>query len=999
LTLTAARTLGRSLPADLRAAGPSAWGRYAAVLLGVGACYFALARGGLALASINPSASPVWPPTGLALAAVLLCGYRVWPAIFAGAFAANATTAVSAEIALPIALGNTLEALVSGALLRRWSGGLATFETPLGVVRFAAVTVAPGALISATVGVGSLALAGLAELGQAGSIWLTWWLGNATGALVLTPLIVLWALTPQASLKGRTLIAPAAVYAVAAVVGAVAFSPLSEPTIWRGPLSFLAVLPLVLAALRCGVRDTATVAFILAAFAVWGTAMDGGPFARSTLNDSFLLLLAFIISTSFPSLVLSADVATRKRVEQTLRAAHATLDGNVRERTEALNQAVAALQSEVEDRRQVEAQLREQQVHLLEAQRLADVGSWSWDVKQNRVTWSDQLHAIYGTTPQDFIGTVEDYLGRVHPEDRPRVQEALAEVLKSGSEFQIDERIMRPDGTTRHLRSTGKVVRDESGSAVRMLGVCQDVTERKNAELALRESEQRYRLLVESAHDHAIFMLDPCGRIVSWNSAAERLYGYSAQEVIGREFSMFLTDDDRGDGVARQILTRAAETGKFETEGWRVRKDGSRFWASSVIDAIHDQDGTLVGFVKIMRDFTERRRTQAAIEETREKLAQAQKMEAIGQLTGGIAHDFNNLLMIVSGHAQILRRGLTDPQKLRAVEAIAAAASRGESLTRQLLAFARRQPLSPVVVDLAERIEAVREMLARSLRGDIEFRCDLEPGLWPVEVDASELELALVNIALNARDAMPDGGRIVLTGRNVCLRRGESPGELIGDHVAVAVSDTGCGIPRDVLPKVFEPFFTTKSVDKGTGLGLSQVYGFAQQSRGAVSIDSELGRGTTVTIYLPRSLKTPSTSIPTKAPQPGTAVGTILVVEDNSEVAQVTAALLQQLGYGVIHANSAAEALTRLAGGGIDLVFSDIVMPGAMDGIALAREIRARHPDIPVLLTSGYSDVAHHADSEFAIMRKPFQLASLDQAVRTTLQGSRAPLARTTDQA
>jgi nitrogen-specific signal transduction histidine kinase/CheY-like chemotaxis protein len=387
----------------------------------------------------------------------------------------------------------------------------------------------------------------------------------------------------------------------------------------------------------------------------------------------------------------------------------------------------------------------------------------------------------------------------------------------------------------------------------------------------------------------------------------------------------------------------------------------------------------------ICHDVTERHETQIALDEAREKLAQAQKLEALGQLTGGIAHDFNNLLMIVSGHAQILRRGMSDERQLRAVEAIATATSRGESLTRQLLAFARRQRLSPVVVDLKQRIEAVRDMLGSSLRGNVTLDFELPDGLWPTEVDVGELELALVNIAVNARDAMPDGGKIELSVRNITVTPGGPPSGITGEFVAIRMEDTGTGIPPDVLPRVFEPFFTTKTVGKGTGLGLSQVYGFAHQSGGTVTIESRPGRGTAITIYLPRSHKPVAKIPPAGDPQnakPGH--GTVLVVEDNAEVAEVTAGLLAQLGYRVIPVESATEALARLEDVAVDLVFSDIVMPGPMDGLALAREIRTRHPHVPVLLTSGYTDLAPGTEVEFRILRKPFELATLESAVHET---------------
>ena len=321
-------------------------------------------------------------------------------------------------------------------------------------------------------------------------------------------------------------------------------------------------------------------------------------------------------------------------------------------------------------------------------------------------------------------------------------------------------------------------------------------------------------------------------------------------------------------------------------------------------------------------------------------------MEALGQLTGGIAHDFNNLLMIVSGYAQILQSRLSEQKDMQAVEAIRAAANRGERLTRQLLAFSRRQQLTPVVVDLRQRIGAVRDMLVPSLRGNINLICDIEDKIWPVEVDLGELELALVNIAVNARDAMPDGGTITLSARNVVLKPGSAAGSLAGEFMALAVIDTGSGMPPEVLQRVFEPFYTTKPVGKGTGLGLSQVHGFANQSGGAVTVSSEPGRGTVVTIYLPRSATAEAVNAGDGAAANGEAThGTVLVVEDSRDVGDVTSALLEQLGYRVVRAENAAEALRHLQQGiGVDLLLSDIVMPGAINGLGLARTLPGALP-------------------------------------------------------
>jgi PAS domain S-box-containing protein len=953
---------------------PAQAGRFAlylAALLVVGGAYFVLAKLGLQLASINPSASPIWPPTGLALAAVLLGGPRMWPAIIVGAFAANVTTAGTPVTAAFVALGNTLEALAGGYLIARWSGGADTFATPSRVAKFALVAVGPATVISATVGVVTLSVAGFADWAKFSPIWVTWWLGDVASALVVTPVIVLWARSRWRAFSAREAWAVMMTYATAVAVGLVGFSPLLPHSEYTSPLGFLAILPLVWAALRRGPRDTASVGFILAGFAIWATIRHVGPFGEIGLNESFLLLLTFMISVSVPSLALSADVAMRQATENTLRRTQIDLDQRVQERTAALADA---------------------NIHLTEAQRLADLGSWRWDILANTISWSEQLFKIYGLQPDEFKGTLQEFVGFIHPDDREQVRASIGAALNAGKEFSHEERIIRPDGSIRYLHSVGEVVRDEKGNAIRMLGICQDVTERKQAERALQDSEQNYRLLLRGARDYAIYMLDMQGRVRSWNVGAERLKGYTADEIIGRHFRVFLPEAVRGGEMADDALVTAAREGQFDTETWLVRKDGSRFYASVVMDAIRNDAGELIGFAKLVRDITTQHEAQLALEDAREQVSQAQKMEALGQLTGGIAHDFNNLLMIVSGYAQILQSRLSEQKDVQAVEAIRAAANRGERLTRQLLAFSRRQQLTPVVVDLRQRVDAVRDMLAPSLRGNIKLICDIEDKIWPVEVDLGELELALVNIAVNARDAMPDGGTITLSARNVVLKPGSAAGPLEGEFVALAIIDTGSGMPPDVLAHVFEPFFSTKPVGKGTGLGLSQVHGFANQSGGAVTLDSEPGRGTVVTIYLPRCINaTAADAAEVASNGNGATHGTVLVVEDSRDVAEVTSSLLEQLGYRVVRAENADEALRHLQQGiGVDLLFSDIVMPGAINGLGLAKICLERYPDIPVLLTSGYSDAAQAADGRFDILRKPFELDALERAINAALQNGHA---------
>ena len=366
-------------------------------------------------------------------------------------------------------------------------------------------------------------------------------------------------------------------------------------------------------------------------------------------------------------------------------------------------------------------------------------------------------------------------------------------------------------------------------------------------------------------------------------------------------------------------------------------------------------------------------------------LRQAQHLKAIGQLTGGVAHDFNNLLMIISGSVQRLRRDLTGEQHARLLDMIANATSRGESLTRQLLAFSRRQTLTPAVIDLGERLPELRDMLNRSLRGDITITVVVPHKNCAVKVDPSELELALLNLAVNARDAMPNGGALGITAEPVVLKGNAVEEGLRGEFVAIRVADTGVGIPPDVLPHVFEPFFTTKEVGKGTGLGLSQVYGFAKQSGGTTTVTSAVGRGTVITLYLPRTHELPAPAVAPAAPETAhERAGTVLVVEDNAEVAEVTSAYFQQLGYMVKQVANANEALELLGHDRkINLVFSDILMPGGMNGLELGHAIGRLYPALPVLLASGYSSSARDAVSQgFIVLQKPFDLAALEKSLR-----------------
>lgn len=501
------------------------------------------------------------------------------------------------------------------------------------------------------------------------------------------------------------------------------------------------------------------------------------------------------------------------------------------------------------------------------------------------------------------------------------------------------------------------------------------MVKKSSQQRGLFESERSFRLLVEGVGDYALYMLDPTGIITSWNIGGERIKGYSPAEILGQHFSRFYTETDRANGKPARALGIAREKGRYEEEGWRVRKDGTFFWASVVIDPIYE-DGELIGFAKITRDITERRNAQIKLEEMQRQLAESQKFDALGQLTGGVAHDFNNLLMIISGSLHMLKRAAHDEAKLqRAISAIETATKRGAALTNQLLTFARRQSVNPQAIDFAERIAAIREVLDAGVGSSVRLAFDIGRDVWPIKADASEFETALLNLVINARDAMPDGGTVTIGARNVALD--EAP--LAGDFVAIDVADNGLGIPSDVLDKIFEPFFTTKPIGKGTGLGLSQVHGFAHQAGGTVKVASELGKGTRFTVLLPRG---EDASLPGTTGEPAfQGSGTVLLVEDNPDVALVSIGLLEQLGYHVCRVADAEAALREIEKNGVDFVFSDIVMPGKMDGVTLAHHLRQIRPGLPILLATGYSDVAAGVRGDFPILRKPYEIHELSEAI------------------
>jgi PAS domain S-box-containing protein len=614
------------------------------------------------------------------------------------------------------------------------------------------------------------------------------------------------------------------------------------------------------------------------------------------------------------------------------------------------------------------------------------------------LSWNRGARRLKGYDAAEIIG--HSFATFFTPEDQ--ASQVPAKILANAA---ADGRVetegwrVRKDGSRFWALGVLDAIRDEQGGLIGFAKVTRDMTARRLAQQQLEQSEERFRRLVNAVIDYAIFQLDREGNVTSWNPGAERIKGYAASDIIGQHFSRFYTPEDREAGIPAKALETAAKEGKYEAEGWRLRKDGTRFCAFVVIDPIRAESGELIGFAKVTRDVTERVVAQRTLKETQEQLAVSQKMDAVGQLSGGIAHDFNNLLMIVIGNLETAQKnarqlaGATNLQ--RVLNNAMRGAQRAAALTSRLLAFSRRQPLNPKPLDVNKFLSSAVDFLQRSLGERIEVEVVGAAGLWQVEVDANHLEAALVNLALNARDAMLDGGKLTLEAANVfadeeyCRVNPElSPGQF----VVVCVSDTGLGMSPDVLSRAFEPFFTTKEFGQGTGLGLSQVYGFVKQSGGHIKIYSEIGQGTTIKIYLPRLLGHAAETESEKADNQaeGQAGETILIVEDDHDLRAYLAEVLRGLGYKVLTAANAEPALKFLSelNTQIDLLLTDIVMPGR-NGRQLAEEAQRIRPGLSVLFMTGYSRnaVVHQGrlDPGVELLQKPVSQSDLADRVRGIL--------------
>jgi PAS domain S-box-containing protein len=633
------------------------------------------------------------------------------------------------------------------------------------------------------------------------------------------------------------------------------------------------------------------------------------------------------------------------------------------------------------------ASLGDEERYRLLVDAITDYAIYMLSVDGVVTSWNPGAERFKGYVAAEIIG---EHFSRFYtPEDRASGLPARAlDTAAREGRFEQEGWRVRKDGARFWAHVVIDPIRDPQGGLIGFAKVTRDLTERRDAAEALRRSEQEFQRLIDGVTDYAIYMLDPNGRISTWNAGAQRAKGYRPDEIIGEHFSRFYTPEDQARGLPKHGLETAARVGRFEHEGWRVRKDGGRFWANVVIDAVRDPAGGLVGFAKVTRDITERRETQLALEETQQALFQAQKMDALGQLTGGVAHDFNNLLMAILGSLELARRRLPDDPKLRSlIDNAVMGAERGATLTQRMLAFARRQDLKMAAINVAEVVEGMRGLLERTLGPRITIVTEFSEPLPLARTDAGQLEMALLNLAVNARDAMAEGGVIKITARPCQVADGQMDIPA-GAYVCLAVSDTGAGMDARTLTRALEPFFTTKGVGKGTGLGLPMIHGLARQSGGDMRLRSQPGEGTTVELWLP--IADPSeTTAPANAPPRGTVqVGMldILVVDDDPLVLVNTVAMLADLGHHPVEATSAEEALTLLRSDQpIDLIISDQAMPG-MSGVELAQEAAVLRPGLPFLLASGYAELPPGAGAMLPKLNKPFTQAQLAVSVEGSVK-------------
>lgn len=636
---------------------------------------------------------------------------------------------------------------------------------------------------------------------------------------------------------------------------------------------------------------------------------------------------------------------------------------------------------DITERKRAEEAVRAREQRLQVALTAGRMGTWEWNVSTGRVTWSPHLEAIHGLTPGTFGGTFEDFKRDVHPDDLAGVLASIQRFGEVRGDYHVTYRITRPDGAVRWLEAFGTMLLDTRGEPERAVGVCTDVTERKAAEDAIRHSEERFRLLVSGVKDYAIVMLDPAGHVASWNAGAERITGYREEEIIGRHFSLFYLPEDVQGGKPSRELDVASAQGRVEDENFRVRKDGSRFWANMVLTAIYDQTGAVRGFSKVTRDLTEHKRLE-------EEILKASKLESVGVLAGGIAHDFNNFLTALVGNLYLAKAAADpDSQQYKRLTEAEKICLRAQSLTQQLLTFARGGVPIKKALSIGPEL---RDWVAFALRGsNVEARFELAEDLWQIHADEGQISQVTNNLVINAWQAMPSGGTVTVRADNIEFDGGPSLPLPAGRYVRLTIEDHGVGISREMLPKIFDPFFTTKP--QGSGLGLATSYSIIRKHGGHIAVESEEGVGTRVSIHLPASIR--AALVPKASPEPPAAGrgGRLLFMDDEDAIREFVSEILTRSGYEVACAADADEAVDRYraaleAGAPFDGVILDLTVQGGPGGKEAIERLLQIDPEVHAVVSSGYSNDPVMADfRQYGFrgrMTKPYAVEELLKVAR-----------------
>lgn len=597
-------------------------------------------------------------------------------------------------------------------------------------------------------------------------------------------------------------------------------------------------------------------------------------------------------------------------------------------------------------------------------------------------TWNPGAERLKGYREQDILG--KHFSTFYSEQDRlAGLPTKALETAATTGKFEAEGWRIRKDGTRFWAYVVIDAIRSQAGELLGFAKITRDLTERRQAEEALKRSEEQFRLLVQSVTDYAIYMLTPDGIISSWNLGAQRIKGYAPEEIIGSHFSKFYTEADRARGEPQKALEAVRRDGRYEKEGWRVRRDGTAFWASVVIDAVRATTGEIVGFAKITRDITAQRESRLALEQAREALFQAQKMDSLGQLTGGVAHDFNNLLMVIQSSLELMRKRLPGETKLtNLMDNAMSGVRRGTALTQRMLAFARRQDLHIEAIDLPDLLKEMSDILERTIDPFIKIEMRFPLKLPPVLCDSNQLELALLNLVVNARDAMKNGGTIIISAREIDHVGAAGAHPVTGKYVCLAVTDTGEGMDEATLKRATEPFFTTKGIGKGTGLGLPMVLGLAHQSGGLLQLRSKLHEGTVAELWLPIASRSPVRAMNAEpiSDQPIKSLN-VLVVDDDNLVLLGTIAMLEDMGHSAIGMSSGNEALALVSThADLDIVITDYAMPG-MSGTELAQQLGILRPTLPIILATGYAETQASDTPKLIRLAKPYSQSQLKQSL------------------